>query len=68
MGGDAKQAGQALCQPWDAGAGVQLNQDAIQTHLECTIKQLLRLRSAPGPQNVPFLSLFCEINGCFLSN
>lgn len=48
VGGDAKQTGQVLCQPWDSGdsgEGAQLNQDVIQSHLECAIKHLLRLRS-----------------------
>lgn len=37
VGGDAKHTGQDLCQPWDAREGAQLNQGAIQSHLECTV-------------------------------
>lgn len=65
MGAGAKQSGQVLCQLWDAGAGAQLNQDAIQTHLKYMVKHFLRLRSEAGPQNLPFFKNFVKLMGVF---
>lgn len=65
VGGDAKQAGQALCQPWDAGAGVQLNQDAIQTHLECTVNNSWGWGQRLGLKMYLFFHYFVKLMGVF---